>query len=188
MDLGTVVVGVLSSGAGGWFGATFAVQKLRAEKAFERQLEWHEEMVDILDRLNLAIIIWTHHYLRRSSDSEQHNAMADYDRQVERFERVVRKAKLYATHGSRERVLGLMKRMSETMEEITTAHAASIDAGDEDPYVASMEALRLLLNPVSEAAGGIAADARHLLQIDAEDRWPILRFFRKRDPAKAGEA
>jgi hypothetical protein len=179
MDGGTVIVSALGSLAGGWLGVTLAVRRLRAEKAFERQLQWHEDMADILYRLAVSVNQWTAPDVGQSREVG-HKAYLEFDKQLDRFAVDAQKAALYATKASRARI-------SKLIEELQAVTAEMNLLGEMTPErnTDALKRYRTFVAPIRDTAKVLARDVRRQLGIDTEDRWPIVRVVHHN--AKADE-
>jgi len=198
MDAGTIVVSALGSLAGGWLGVTLAVRRLRAERALERQLQWHEDMADILHRLAAAINLYTtpDETLGAAKLELRREAFTRLYEQLDRFAIHGQKAELYATKATRIRIRSLIDQLK-----ALTAGAAS-EGSTEESFIAFLKRYRGTVQPILDTrkwatdrkpfpdvdvmrAGGwksVAALKRYQ-QSDSEAVLAVVRNGRKRQHA-----
>jgi hypothetical protein len=141
---------------GAWLGAVLAFRKLRRERAFERQLQWHEDMADNFYRIASAM-----NGVVKSSAHGSPNASAitDLINECDRLAVLGQKATLYATPESRHRVSEIMTQMRDAV--------AAVERGTDETTNLFVEVFAKLVRPVRDAGDVVAADVRKHLGLPA---------------------
>jgi hypothetical protein len=159
--------------AGAVLGAFLAFRKLRREKAFERQLQWHEDITECLYKIVLTLQA-AGVALNQKDTRKAGPAFGDFAKEMDRFQFLAIKAPLYSTAESAERVSSLIARIS--------AEAAEIGKLPDSETNAQAKALTELIPFVEEAADGLSSDVRRQLGLSslAPSRWNLVQRLREK--------
>lgn len=171
-DFPSLIASAAASLGGSFVGAFLAFRKLRREKAFERQLGWHEEIADNLYRLASAMNVVV---VRSRTGGLRPKQMKIMLREIDRLAITGQKARLYATRESMIRVNRVIKDMKKAVKDLPREGEEI-----ESVYVTAFEGM---VPMVRAAADGLADDVRdHLgLPSTAQRQWKNwwLRFRRR---------
>lgn len=145
---------------GAWFGARLSVVRVRRERAFERQLEWHEQITDALNRVRLdlahLVVLARNPAVQAERLTEQWLAAIDG---IHGFVSVASKAEMYAARDTGRRLLALIHDL------VNIGRGIGRAPDDDAEFRAHIERYVAAIPLVSEAASALASDVRRYLDI-----------------------
>jgi hypothetical protein len=157
----TSLIGAL---AGAWGGVFLGFRKVRRERAFEKQLAWHE---DIADNLYCIASSLNRIALRKDKRSLKTGEWDTLNKEIDRLAILGPKARLYATRGSYARVGDVMRGMQDIVKPL-----ASVSPPDDDEEKAAQiltsynAAFFEMVKLVGAAAYGVSDDVRKQLGVE----------------------
>jgi hypothetical protein len=140
-----VLTGVIASAITGYFGVLYAFKQLRAQRAFDRQLEWYERTIRALGRFST---IHRELLLLPQIKNPQFNLMKEAQEAVVELEKCLSEAVLYAEQQSYEQLNATVIRW----QEIVLKSEGKMDHVDA-ATVAFQETLVELSKPLREKLG-----------------------------------
>ena len=96
-----VIIGVLTGGITGYLAALYALRKFKAQRAFDRQLEWYERTVRALGAFSQL----NHEQLAAERTGDLKKASEEAEKGFFNVERCVQEAVLYAEQTTYEHLL-----------------------------------------------------------------------------------
>jgi hypothetical protein len=168
IDVRYLLSNFVASLIGAWLGAVLAFRKLRRERAFERQLQWHEDMADNFYRIASAM----NGVVKSSAHGPPNaSAVADLINECDRLAVLGQKATLYATPESRHRVSEIMTQMRDAV--------AAVDRSSDETENLFVDVFSKLVRPVRDAGDVVAADVRRHLGLPSVQSASIAERLRR---------
>lgn len=159
-DVLTVLVPALTALVGAWVGARLAFQRVTKERAFDRRLEWYEEMHSAIQAVSQALKIGKgeRRFGGTSSVPSDLAAIADA---IQQMELVSRSAALYASPAAVSAVATALREAGE----VTRGLKERFTSLDKENAAQFLKALADYNTPLDAAARVLAEDVRRHLHL-----------------------
>ncbi len=173
-DVSQPIVNALSALFGAWAGAKFALRRYRAEKAFERQLQWHEDIAESLYALASALSLAVRAD-RRVNRPLALEAWKSANVEVAKIAVLGQNAELYATRSSLRGIRQVISQMQDLVGKMP-----SIPERSDPNYEQHLTHFGAMIPVVRAAGSAVARDVRsHLGLAPVRSPWQrLLARFR----------